>query len=214
MRLGLKIILYLFLVYFLITAILSILSGTPKTELILPVVLYVLTLFVYPRIFDKFYEKGGAQSLLFSSIEMATIGAIIGSFDVSIGPISLLFGALGALLVIQAHEIGHFIFAKKYGLYPVSLPIRKVFKVGFGITLAAVVHKRAKRWKEHAVVALAGPLMNLLLMGVFWILLQVVFDPYLALFFDLMYLFNRYFFIVNILFEGVPLLLSFLAKKY
>lgn len=208
---GIKIVLYSILVYFLAMAGLSILAGSPRIDNVLPAVLFIVALFIYPKIFDKLYEKGGIQSLFLSSIEMATIGAIIGLFYVdSMGFIAIFLGALGVLLVIQAHEIGHFIFCHKYKLDPISLPIRKTFKIDYGITLAAVVHKEARTFKEHTIIALAGPLTNLLLVGVFWALLQIISNSVLVSFFNLMYDFNLYFFMVNIAFEGLPILIRIL----
>ena len=146
---------------------------------------------------------------------MATIGAIIGSFSISsMGFVALPLGALGILLVIQIHEFGHFIFCKKYNLNPISLPIRKVFSIGYGITLAAVIHEKAKTRMQNAVIALAGPLTNLLLVGIFWVLLQFVSDFTLLSFFNFMKEANWYFFIVNIAAEGTPILIRFLFPSY
>lgn len=201
-----KIVLYIILAYFVIEAALFIIRGQPNAVANLQLVLYAILLFLYPRLFDKLYEKGGNLTLLLSSIEIATIGAIIGMVyfeNVSL-PKALLLGVTMPPLIIQLHELGHYVFAKKYGLEPVSLPIRKVFKVDFGITLAAVVHKKAKTFKENMTIALAGPFMNFLLAAIFWVLFTTGFNA--SSFVQKFYQFNFGFGMLNLLFDGIPAL--------
>lgn len=208
-----KIILYIILAFFVIEAALTIIGGQPNATVILQLILYAILLFLYPRLFDKLYEKGGNLTLLLSSIEIATIGAIIGIVyfeNVSL-PKALLLGATIPLLVIQLHELGHYVFAKKYRLEPVSLPIRKVFKIDFGITLAAVVHKKAKTFKENMIIAVAGPFMNLLLAAIFLVLFTTGFNT--SSFVQQFYQFNFGFGMLNLIVEGIPALFSPLTRS-
>lgn len=80
-----------------------------------------------------------------------------------------LFAALGLFVGVTIHELGHSIFARRYGVKIESITLYVLGGV-------AQLEEIPSRPGEEAKMALAGPVTSFILGGIFWLLL-IVLDP-------------------------------------
>jgi Zn-dependent protease len=88
-------------------------------------------------------------------LKFGVAAAKFGSIFVAVGGYALIWGwkfAVGFVLLILVHELGHFVEAKRQGLNP-SLPVFIPFLGAY----VAIKDARLNPW-QHALVAIAGPI--------------------------------------------------------
>lgn len=92
--------------------------------------------------------------LLGLALKFGIVFAKFASIFIAVGAYALIWGwrfGVGVVVLILAHEMGHFIEAKRQGLNP-SLPVFIPFLGAY----VAIRNARINPW-QHALVALAGP---------------------------------------------------------
>src|SRR5262249_32828867 len=88
------------------------------------------------------------------AVKFGIVFAKFASIFIAVGGYALLWGwrfAVGLVLLILVHEMGHFVEARRQGLHP-ALP---VFIPFFG-AYVAIRDARINPW-QHALIAIAGP---------------------------------------------------------
>ena len=89
------------------------------------------------------------------ALKFGVAAAKFGSIFVAVGGYALIWGwrfAIGFVLLILVHELGHFVEAKRQGLRP-SWPVFLPFLGAY----VAIKDARLNPW-QHALVAIAGPI--------------------------------------------------------
>jgi Zn-dependent protease len=104
--------------------------------------------------------------LLGVAVKFGVVFAKFASIFIAVGGYALLWGwrfGVGVVVLILAHEMGHFIEAKRQGLNP-ALPVFIPFLGAY----VAIRNARINPW-QHALVALAGPFAGGLGAAAVWI---------------------------------------------
>jgi Zn-dependent protease len=104
--------------------------------------------------------------LLGLAVKFGFVFVKFASIFVAVGGYALLWGwrfGVGVVVLILAHEMGHFIEAKRQGLNP-ALPVFIPFLGAY----VAIRNARINPW-QHALVALAGPFAGGLAAAAVWI---------------------------------------------